>query len=206
VPPLMNDLVRFTKRTDLPLLPQAAIAHAQFETIHPFPDGNGRTGRALVHAMLRGRGLTRNVTVPVSAGLLTNTDAYFASLTAYRRGEPAAIVERFAEASFAAAANGRELVRDLRDIRARWNEKIKVRRGASARILADVLVRQPVVDAAVVSAELGVTPQNALRAVAPLVEAGILTEFTGFRRNRMWQSREILSALDEFAARAGRRT
>ena len=205
VPGLMDDLISFTRRTDLPLLPQAAIAHAQFETIHPFPDGNGRTGRALVHAMLRGRGLTRNVTVPVSAGLLTNTDAYFASLTAYREGEPAAIVERFAEASFAATANGRELVRDLRDIRARWDTKIKARRGASARTLADVLVRQPVVDAAVVSAELGVTPQNALRAVTPLVEAAILTEFTGFRRNRMWQSREVLTALDEFAARAGRR-
>lgn len=136
------------------LLPQAAIAQAQFETIHRLPDGNGRTGRALVHAMLRGRGLTRNVTAPVSAGPLTKTDAYFASLTAYRDGNAAAIVERVAEASF-------------------------------------------------VADDLGVTPQNALRAIAPLTDSGILTEFTGFRRNRMWQSREVLSALDDFAARAG---
>jgi len=66
VPALMADLVKFTQRTDLPVLSQAAIAHAQFETNLPFPDGNGRTGRALIHAMLRGRGLTRIVTVPVS--------------------------------------------------------------------------------------------------------------------------------------------
>nr|WP_206442977.1 Fic family protein [Candidatus Protofrankia californiensis] len=63
VPALMDDLARFISRTDLPSLSQAAIAHAQFETIHPFPDGNGRTGRALIHGMLRGHGLTRNVTV-----------------------------------------------------------------------------------------------------------------------------------------------
>ena len=61
-------LVAFIGRDDLPVLVHGAIAHAQFETIHPFADGNGRTGRALVHSMLRARGLTRNVTVPVSAG------------------------------------------------------------------------------------------------------------------------------------------
>ena len=190
---------------NLYLLIKAAMVHYQFETIHPFPDGNGRTGRALIHAMLRGHGLTRNVTVPVSAGLLTNTDAYFSSLMAYRDGDAAAIVEKLAEASFAATANGRQLVQDLREIRTAWDDKVVARRGATAWRLADVLVRQPVVDTSVVANELGVTPQNALRAIAPLADVGILTEFTGFKRNRMWQSREVLTALDEFAARAGRR-
>jgi len=205
VPALMADLVEFTQRTDLPLLSQAAIAHAQFETIHPFPDGNGRAGRALIHAMLRGHGLTRNVTVPVSAGLLTDTDGYFNALTAYRTGDPSVIVEKLAEASFAAATNGRQLVGDLRSIRTSWDGKLTARRGATAWQLADVLLRQPVVDTPAVARELGVTPQNALRAITPLVNAGILEEFTGFARNRMWQSREVLDALDDFAARAGRR-
>jgi Fic family protein len=205
VPELIGDLMQFAARTDLPVLAQAAIAHAQFETIHPFADGNGRTGRALIHAMLRGHGLTRNVTVPVSAGLLTNTQAYFDSLTAYRRGEPAKIVGRIAEASFAATANGRQLAADLREIRKGWTEKIKVRRGGAAWRLADALIRQPVIDAAIVATELGIQIGNANRAIAPLVDAGVLTEFTGFKRNRMWQSREVLTALDDFAARAGRR-
>lgn len=205
VPELIDDLMRFAGRTDLPVLAQAAIAHAQFETIHPFPDGNGRTGRALIHAMLRGHGLTRNVTVPVSAGLLTNTQAYFESLTAYRRGEPAVIVERIAEASFAATANGRQLAADLREVRQGWTDKIKVRRGGAAWRLADLLLRQPVIDATVVATELGIEVGNANRVIAPLVDAGILAEFTGFKRNRMWQSREVLTALDDFAARAGRR-
>jgi len=200
VPALMADLVKFTRRADLPLLSQAAIAHAQFETIHPFPDGNGRTGRALIHAMLRGQGLTRNVTVPVSAGLLTDTNGYFDALAAYRKGDPAPIVEKLADASFAAAANGRQLVLDLRAIRQSWGDKIKARRGATAWKLADVLLRQPVIDTPTVARELGVTAQNALRAIAPLTDAAILEEFTGFARNRMWQSREVLDALDDFAA------
>lgn len=132
VPALMADLVKFTRRADRPLLSQAAIADAQFETIHPFPDGNGRTGRALIHAMLRAHRLTRNVTVPVSAGLLTDTNGYFDALTAYREGDPAPIVERLANASFAAAANGRQLVLDLREVRQGWQDTIKARRGATA--------------------------------------------------------------------------
>ena len=205
VPGLMDDLVRFTQKTDLPLLVQAALAHAQFETIHPFPDGNGRTGRALVHAMLRGHGLTRNVTVPVSAGLLTDTAGYFDTLTAYRDGDPAPIVAKLADASVAAIANGRQLVAELRATRASWSDTVTARKGAITWRLADLLVRQPVVDAATVAAELDLAPQNAHRAIAPLVAVGVLTEFTGFKRNRLWQAPEILAALDDFAARAGRR-
>lgn len=206
VPALMLDVVAFARRTDLPLLIQAAIAHAQFETIHPFPDGNGRTGRALIHAMLRGHGLTRNVTVPVSAGLLVDTRAYFDSLTAYREGNPVSIVERLAHATFSAVTNGRELVHELRSIRSGWNDRIRARRGAGAWALAELLLRQPVIDARVVASALGTSPQNALRSVGVLEDSGILTEFTGFTRNRMWQSTEVLRALDAFAERAGRRT
>jgi Fic family protein len=205
VPTLVADLVKFTHRQDMPLLPQIAVAHAQFETIHPFVDGNRRTGRALVHAMLRGHGLTRNVTVPVSAGLLTDTATYFEALTAYRDGDPHPIVERLAHAAFAATTNGRQLVNALHVIRADWDSRIRGRRGSGPRRLVDILVRQPVVDAAIVSAELDVLPQNAHRAIDPLVDAGILTEFTGFARNRMWQANDVLAALDDFAARARRR-
>jgi Fic family protein len=205
VPAAMADLMQFVQRDDLPVLTQAAIAHAQFETIHPFTDGNGRTGRALVHSMLRAKGLTRMVTVPVSAGLLTDTTAYFDTLTAYRQGDIAPIVQTLSDATFAAIANGRQLVADLRDIREGWNGTIRARRDSSAWRLADFVIRQPVLDISAVARELGVSPTNALRPVAVLADAGVLSEFTGFKRNRMWQSREVLSAIDDFAARAGRR-
>jgi Fic family protein len=202
----MSDLVLFIQRTDIPIFAHAALAHAQFETIHPFPDGNGRTGRALVHAMLRAKGLTRNVTVPVSAGLLTDTGAYFDALTAYREGDPDRIVTLMAQASFVAIANGRHLVSDLHDARARWYSVIKARRDSAAWTLTDLLLRHPVIDAATVQRELGVTSANAHRAIRQLAEAGVITEFTDRKRNRLWQASEILSALDAFADRAGRRT
>jgi len=142
--------VRFAQRNDIPVLAHAAIAHAQFETIHPFPDGNGRTGRALIHSMLRAKGLTRRVTVPVSAGLLSDTRHYFDTLTLYRQGEVAPIVETMANAALRAIGNGRQLVDELRAIRQGWQDKIKARRDSAAWQLADLLVRQPVVDAALV--------------------------------------------------------
>lgn len=199
LPALIHDLVAFVQRDDLPLLIQVAVAHAQFETIHPFPDGNGRTGRALIHMMLRGRGLTKYVSVPISAGLLTDANAYFASMTSYREGDPSAIVERLAIASLEATSNGRQLVRDLRTFRRGWDETVEARRGAAAWRVADLVLRHPVIDAAAVAAALGIEPRNALRAIAPLAEAGVLTEFTGFKRNRMWQAPGVLSALRDTA-------
>lgn len=205
VPALIDDLIAFVTRDDIPLLALASVAHAQFETIHPFPDGNGRTGRALIHSILRSRGLTRAVTVPVSAGLLTDTSAYFATLVAYRQGDPLPIIRELCGATERALINGRQLVNDLRQARARWADVVVARRDAAAWRLADLLLRQPVVDTTTVVRELNVTPNNAPRAIAPLVEAGVLKEFTGFKRNRLWQATEVLTALDAFAARAGRR-
>lgn len=109
----MEDLSIFNRRTDLPLLLQSAIAHAQFETIHPFSDGNGRVGRALFQGMLRGGLLTRNVVVPISAGLIQDTARYSAALDAYRQGDIDPIIRTFAEASFRAVDNARSLIKDL---------------------------------------------------------------------------------------------
>ncbi len=202
---LIDDLLAFAHREDVPVLVLAAVSHAQFETIHPFPDGNGRTGRALIHALLRRYELTRAVTVPVSAGLLTDVDSYFAALTAYRGGDPSPIVASLATGSLEAVVNARQLVDDLHHVRARWDDVITARRDAAAWRVADLLLRQPVLDAATLAREIGIAAGNALRALEPLVTAGVVTEFSGRSRNRLWQSREVLEAVDAFAARAGRR-
>lgn len=205
VPAAIHDLERFLARDDLPALVQAAVAHAQFETIHPFPDGNGRTGRALVHSLLRGKRLTRKVTVPVSAGLLADTSTYFDALTAYRDGDPEPIVERVASASFAAINNGRTLVDDLHALRAGWDDAISARGGASAWRLADLLLSQPVVDSPLVQRQLAVTAPAALRAIEQLVDAGVLTKISGRQRYRRYSAPQVLEALDAFAVRASRR-
>ncbi|MGH3735000.1 MAG: Fic family protein [Micromonosporaceae bacterium] len=207
VAPAIEDLVAFVRRDDVPVLPHAAVAHAQFETIHPFPDGNGRTGRALLHAMLRHKALTRNVTVPVSAGLLTDTQAYFDALDAYRAGDPSVIVAQLSDASFSAIANGRQLVGELRAIRSGWDERIRARRDSTAWRVADLVLRHPVVNAAFLANQLGVAARNVYRHIEPLQEAEVLTEFTDKQRGRAWRSIEVLAALDAFAARGtGRRS
>ncbi|PJE23022.1 MAG: cell filamentation protein Fic [Mycobacterium sp.] len=205
VPAAIDDLIQFAKRGNIAVLPQIAIAHAQFETIHPFPDGNGRTGRAMIQSMLRTKRLARQVTVPVSAGLLTDTTAYFDALTAYRDGDPAPIVERLAMASMLAVVNGRELVADLRTVRGGWGSKIKARRDSAIYRVADLLLKRPVVNAQLISDELGIPVTNVYRYLDPLVGYGIIVEFTDQSRNRAWRAPEVLRALDAFAERAGRR-
>lgn len=205
VPDAIGDLVAFMRRDDLPVLAQATIAHAQFETIHPFPDGNGRTGRALLHSLLRAKSLTRTCTVPISAGLLTDTTTYFASLSTYQNGDPSAVVALTAEAAIRAVANGRTLVTELRSIRAGWNDQITARRGATVHDLADLLLAQPVVESRLVQAELGIAATSANRAIELLEKSGILQKVSGNYRNRKWAASEVLAALDDFADRAGRR-
>ncbi|MDO5727875.1 MAG: Fic family protein [Bowdeniella nasicola] len=202
---LMDDLVVFANRVDLPVLVQTAITHAQFETIHPFPDGNGRVGRALIQAMLRGGQLTRNVAVPVSAGLLHDTGRYFDALGAYRSGDIVPIVRSIAEASFAAVHNGRILVDDLETVRLEWRDRVKARRDSAAHRLVSILLRQPVIDSAAASTQLGISAVNAQVAINRLVDAGVLIQISNGRRNRIWLAKDVVRVLDEFGARAKRR-
>ena len=189
----------------LPLIVQVAIAHAQFETIHPFHDGNGRTGRALFHSMLRRGGLTRNVTVPVSAGLLSDTERYFHALGRYRQGDADAIVLAFADAVFAGINNGRTLVAELQEVSAHWESVVPSRRGSAGASLRTFLLQQPVVTVQMLADELGVSLVSASTAIGRYVDAGVLVQTNNFKRNRIWHSPDVLAALDRSGARARRR-
>ena len=200
----MQDLLAFIARDDLPVLVHAAIAHAQFETIHPFTDGNGRTGRALVHAMLSGKGLL-STTAPVSAGLLTNLGAYTTALTAFRGGDARPIVEEFARAARYAAVTGTRLVDDLAGQLAEDRERLTgVRRHALAWTVLPRLIGQPIVNAAHIQRTLGVPAMTAQRALAQLTDSGVLQEATGRSRHRVWQHLGILRILDAYAAEVRR--
>lgn len=201
----MRDLVEFIGRDDLPVLLQAAVAHAQFETVHPFTDGNGRTGRALLHALLKGKGLATRVTVPVSAGLLTDTSGYFAALGSYRDGDVVPIVEQVARAARSAVGQGRRLSERLAGVKEEWLAAARFRKGSAGRRLIDVLIGQPAVNLPFVEQALAVSQTAARRAIDQLAAAGIITESTDRRRNRVWIAHDVVDALDEFAERAGRR-
>jgi len=205
VPALVDDVMVFSRRTDLPRLVQIAVAHAQFETIHPFTDGNGRTGRALMQAMFRGTGLTRNVTIPVSAGLLTDTAGYHAALDAYRTGEVEPIVVATAEAAFRAVNNAHELVDDIHAVQAGWRATVTARADSAVWRVLEVVARQPVLTGASLSAQLGPSV-NVYRALDALAAAGVLVGKSEHKlRAKVWRSDDVLQALDAFARRAGRR-
>lgn len=205
VPADIDDLISFLGRDDIPALIHAAVAHAQFETIHPFPDGNGRTGRALIGALLRARGVATNVTIPISAGLLTDTAAYFDALTQYRAGDPEPIVRSLADASFAAIHNGGLLVDDLTRISESWKDRLMARRDSVAWRIADHLIAQPAVSWTSLQVQFGLRPASGYRAIERLVDAEIPTEISGKGWGRIWTAPEVLTALDDFADRAGRR-
>ena len=88
VPRLVADLARFVTATDGNPVVRAAIVYAQFETIHPFIDGNGRTRRALIHTVLRRADAPRNTLIPISTAFAGDTDSYLAGLTGYRVDPP----------------------------------------------------------------------------------------------------------------------
>lgn len=188
VPRLVEDLARFVTNTSGNAVVRAAIAHAQFETIHPFIDGNGRTGRALIHTVLRRSDAVRNTLIPISTVFAGDTDSYLAGLTAFR-AEPQALddwVIGFAEATERAAGNAVKLSEDIAALDAQLFEELvsfRRARGASPavprrdavslRILA-TLASDPVLTAESVSKRLGASPQAAHRALTELGEAGIL--------------------------------
>ncbi|GAB98341.1 Fic family protein [Kineosphaera limosa] len=205
IPAAIDDLCAFLTRDDLPVLVQAAIGHAQFETIHPFPDGNGRTGRALAQAVLRAKGLTRLVTVPVSSGLLAARDDYYAALDAYRGGDVTPIVTSFADASRVAVDLGQMLVHDLRTVRDDHAQRLAgLRSDSAARRLAEGLFTHPVIDAGLAEQITGGT--NVHRHIEALVRAGILVGRADHKtRGMLWRSPHILQALDDHAARVPRR-
>jgi Fic family protein len=205
VPGAIDDLVAFARRTEVPPLVSVAVSHAQFETIHPFTDGNGRTGRALAQSLLRYRGVTRSVAVPVSAGLLADVDGYHAALTSYREGDINPIIGAFADASQRAVGNARQLVEEIDGIREMWDRRLRARRDSNAWRLLDVLTRRPVLDSATAALELGVKQPNVYPPLRALADAGIVVSKSVHGIGPFWRSDEVLAAIDGFAKRAGRR-
>lgn len=206
VPDLMADMIRFANRSDLSAVAQAAIVHAQFETIHPFTDGNGRIGRGLIGAILRRRGLTRAVTVPVAAAMLADVDRYFDQLGAYRVGDVDAMVAYVAGSAIAAAEASVESADRLAELPPRWTDTVKARRGSSARALVEGLLQNPILDIHRASAITGSTRIRTYEAIDRLQEAGVLDEITGAGRNRIWVAGEVMTELRALEERIGRRS
>jgi Fic family protein len=205
VPHLFADLCAFCNSADLPAIAQAAIAHAQFETIHPFVDGNGRAGRALVHLVLRRRGLALRVLPPVSLVLATWSRAYIDGLTRYRHiGSPTSPTAtagvntwtaRFAAACTRCVSDAATFQARATELETQWRGRLgKVRANSATDMLLRVLPGAPILTIRSVETLLGRTFKPAHAALHRLIDVGILREVTLDKRNLVYEAPEIIDA------------
>ncbi len=172
---LMEDLVGFANRRDLPPVWEAAVLHAQFETIHPFADGNGRVGRALIGWCLRRRGVLTRAVPPLSPVIARQTDRYLHGLWLYRDEQLDPWATWFAEVCQTAADLVLGLTDAIADLQSRWEVELSDLRsdGTARRLLAE-LPATPVIDVDRAAATLDVSDRSARSALRTLEERGVL--------------------------------
>lgn len=204
VPALVDDLIAYVNRDDVDPVSQAAIAHAQFEIIHPFADGNGRVGRVLVAWMLTRR-LALVTAPPVSARIAADVGGYGSGLVRFRMGDHMAWVRWFAESVSGAGRSQQELVASVARLQQAWRERLgaprpesrRVRSDAAAWRVLDLLPRHLVLTGPIVSSELAIPLKSATAALVELVSAGVLVEHGTApgrrgRPSRLYVSTELL--------------
>ena len=201
---LLEDLTLYVNGDDHPALVQAAIAHAQFETIHPFADGNGRTGRALIHIILRRRGLSPAFVPPISLVLATWSDDYISGLTAFRHLHPADSPERstaaqiwlrtFTGATLRACNDAESYASRIDDLVDQWQEALGiVRKGSALDLLLNILPGVPLVTVDSAARLIDRSDVAAGSAINRLAKAGILTQRNiDKQRYRIFEAPEVL--------------
>jgi Fic family protein len=204
VPRLLEDLATFCDRVDLPPVLQAAVAHAQYETIHPFMDGNGRAGRALIGTILIRRGVANDVLPPISLILAGDADSYVRGLTSYRYTSETDWVDFFSGAMIRAADSSERLARQVAELTERWLEAAgRPRAGSAPRRLIGALPTHPVLTLATAQRITGLSDEACRRALNRLEQSGVLRETTAGKRNRVWESLGLFDLLDRLEREVG---
>jgi Fic family protein len=199
VPDLLTDLVAFVNREDLPVVLQAAIAHAQFETIHPFVDGNGRVGRCLIHVIYRRRGIAPSVVPPISLVLATRAAEYVGGLEEYRYREAVEWLVFFAVATISATRKARGLAARIESLGDAWLTRLgNPRSDATSRKLVERLPAEPIITVARAAEMVGVSNTAADNAVRALQSAGILRRLDERRWGGRWEAPDVFTLLDDF--------
>jgi len=209
VPGLLQDFVEYISSERHTPLVQAALAHAQFETIHPFSDGNGRVGRVLIHVVLRRRGLAPHYVPPISLILATRSRDYVDGLTAARYvGEPTDLeagvgiaqwIQLFAAATARASKDAELFGAQIDELVARWRQQAaSVRRNSATNLLLSVLPAVPVITVATAKNLIGRSTQATNLAVERLVEAGVLAPIKQVRWRRVFEANGLIDALTGF--------
>ncbi len=200
----LDDFERFLHDKDLPVLIQVGLAHAQFETIHPFIDGNGRVGRLLITFLLVHRGALTRPLLYLSHYLKQNRAEYYDRLTAIRRrGDWEGWLRFFLSGVGETASEATRTAHSILELRERHRELAQQRAGVNGMRLLDFLFDRPLVNVNLVKSQLEIAFGTANHLVAEFESAGILREITGGRRRRVFRYDAYLSLLSDEPTRPG---
>lgn len=205
VPALLEDLMNYANRDDVPVLVQAAAVHAQFESIHPFTDGNGRIGRGLINAVFRRRGTTTVTVVPVASALLAERQRYFDRVNNYRLGYLGAYVDDLARAALVAAEESKVSAERLRAFPAEWEIRSKWRANSAGAALLAALPANPVMTSELAEELSASNPASTYAALDRLDRDRVIHEITGRQKNKVWVVSDIMNELDDLSKRIGDR-
>jgi Fic family protein len=200
IAPAMADLVAFLGRDDVDPVTAAAVAHAQFETVHPFADGNGRIGRVLIGWVLATR-LDVAVPPPVSTAFARDIGGYLSGLTLYRQGHVDHWVRWFADAVLAAAERTERTLEAVEEVQHRWTAlAADLRSDAAARRAIAVIAERPVLNASLLAEALGVSGTAARSALGTLAELSIVEPLDTIASGRgrpatWWVARDLVALL-----------
>ena len=205
VRPLLDDLCETMNSTDLSTIVQAAFVHAQFETIHPFDDGNGRTGRALIHVLLRRRGLAVSYVPPISVILAKSKDRYISGLSNFRKpGGEGEWAKHFAAATTSAANLARRYLVEIQGLVKEWEQKLRSgpnpREDSYAWKIIQVLPGRPVITGPRAEELTGGSRPSVNDAIEKLVKAGVLIPVSQGKKNRSWEAVGLLDLLARLEA------
>ena len=199
IPRLIDDLISFADddHSDLDAVSRAALAHAQFEAIHPYGDGNGRLGRVLVSRVLRRSGATARSTAPISVAIAQDPGGYLSGLHLFERGDHGPWVRWFAETATRAATATEHLVKQAGHLLSRWDELTTgLRADHTARALLHRLPGSPVLSAQDVAGLLGVSERSGRTALSALAACGVLSPVDDVSEARSGRARRWFAATE----------
>jgi Fic family protein len=206
MPALLNDLCEYLNSETASPLVQAAIVHAQFETIHPFADGNGRTGRALIHVILRRRGIAKTFVPPISLVFAAGRDRYIDGLTQFRGDDVTAWISFFAASATRSARLAQRYVAEVEKLQIAWQQKLRAHRALRSDSVAwriiDLLPAHPIITAAAVIAATDRDKSGVSRAFDELCAAEVLRPATESKRNQLFEASDLLHVIEQMESGA----
>ncbi|MDD5292930.1 MAG: Fic family protein [Candidatus Izemoplasmatales bacterium] len=194
----MNQFVSFCKRKDMHPLIQAAFAHAYFEIIHPFEDGNGRVGRILIQLILKEKLFLEHLYMPFSVGIVKDQKRYIAALDDFKNGNYESIIHVMLENALKLVPKIYQTLEELINLKYSWKDKLKLRQDALAWKMLDDLVTQPVFDVKYMREKHHANDQAVRNNIEELINVSIISVIGNSKRDVVYESKEVLNLLDQF--------